>query len=458
VTTVLALSVLYAARGGREWLARQQASAASAARADAQRLDSLRADLRARSADTTPIAAFGDPRSPYTAGTTMARRWVVLPTAPLGPVAAGQSDLFPTYYRVSILAHETLFTNEELDHPANLLAGRFDLAFVVVFLFPLLVIALSYNVLSAEREQGTLRLVLAQPVTLRTVLLGKLAARAAVLLLAAVVLVLAGALAAGVAPLAPGAAAGLALAVLLVVAYGLVWFALALLVNVVGRSSAANAMALLGCWLAAVVLVPSLLAAGVAALYPAPSRVELVQARREASRAATARGAQLLAAYMQDHPELVSGPVDGANAQLRALAVQDDVDRAVAPVTRRFEAQLARQQAAVARLEVLSPALLAHDALTALAGTDAGRLRRFGAAAADHSLRLRAYWSPLVARGARITSADVDRIPPFAWDASAGAAPTRVALAAALRLLLLTAALALAALGSRRGGRATLVD
>jgi ABC-2 type transport system permease protein len=46
-----------------------------------------------------------------------------------------------------------------------------------VFLFPLRILALSYNLLSAEREQGTLALVLSQPVRLSTVVLGKLVAR-----------------------------------------------------------------------------------------------------------------------------------------------------------------------------------------------------------------------------------------------------------------------------------------
>ena len=41
------------------------------------------------------------------------------------------------------------------------MVGRFDLAFVTVYLLPLLVLALSYNVLSEEREQGTLARTLA---------------------------------------------------------------------------------------------------------------------------------------------------------------------------------------------------------------------------------------------------------------------------------------------------------
>ena len=455
VLAILAVAVAGAAASGRAWRGAQAEAAAAARAADASRLDSLRATLAARANDTTPLAAFGDPRSPYAAGTSLARRWAVLPTLPLGPIATGQSDLFPSYARVSIVSRETLFAAEELDNPANLLAGRFDLAFVVAVLYPLLVIALAYNVLSAEREGGTLRLVRAQPVPPVAVLLGKALSRAGVLTAAAVLLVGVGAVAAGVPLGAPGAAAGLGLVALLVVAYGLLWFALALLVNAGRLGSAGNALWLLGAWLIAVVLAPSLLAAGAAAWAPAPSRVELVQARREASRDATARAAQALAAFMQDHPELAPAdrPVDANDAQLRNLAVQDDIARAVRPLEARHAEQLARQQAAVDRWRFVSPALAVHGALAALAGTEAARFRAFEREGDRYAVALRDHYAAMILAGQKLTAADVNAIPAFAWrEDDAGAA--RRALLDAGVLLALAALLAAAAV--RRAARAPL--
>jgi ABC-2 type transport system permease protein len=438
VLAVLALAVAAAAASGRAWGAAQAATAEQARAADTGRLDSLRATLAARANDTTPLAPFGDPRSPYAAGTTLARRWAVLPTLPLGPIATGQSDLFPSYARVSIVSRETLYATEELENPANLLAGRFDLAFVIAVLYPLLVIALAYNVLSAEREGGTLRLIRAQPVPPGAVLLGKALARAGVLTGAAVLLVGVGAAAARVPLSAPGAPTGLALVALLVVAYGLLWFALALLVNAGRRGSAANALWLLGAWLVAVVLAPSLLAAGVAAWAPAPSQVELVQARREASREATARAAQALAAFMQDHPELAPAdrPVDANDAQLRNLAVQDDIARTVRPLERRHAEQLARQQAAVDRWRFASPALAVHGTLAALAGTDAARFRTFERAADGYVTTLRDHFAAKVLAGAKLTASDVGAIPDFAWSTDDGSSTERALLDAAVLLAL----------------------
>ena len=53
--------------------------------------------------------------------------------------------------------------NGEVESPLNLMVGRFDLTFVVIYLLPLLVLALSFNVLSEEREQGTLALTCCSP-------------------------------------------------------------------------------------------------------------------------------------------------------------------------------------------------------------------------------------------------------------------------------------------------------
>jgi ABC-2 type transport system permease protein len=42
---------------------------------------------------------------------------------------------------------------------------------------PLLILALSYNFLSGEREAGTLQMLLSQPISLRSVVSGKIALR-----------------------------------------------------------------------------------------------------------------------------------------------------------------------------------------------------------------------------------------------------------------------------------------
>ena len=83
---------------------------------------------------------------------------VKLPSRPLVSVAVGQRTLLPQAMVVDTSAHlsEARETETPMNAPTRLLTGAFDLAFLFVVLFPLVVIGLSYELLSGERARGTL--------------------------------------------------------------------------------------------------------------------------------------------------------------------------------------------------------------------------------------------------------------------------------------------------------------
>ncbi len=102
-----------------------------------------------------------DPKAVAGRGTT-----AVLPPAPLPLLATGQSDLSPGHENVVLWKLAAPGdTRAELENPSHLMAGRFDLAFVLVWLYPLFLLALIYDLMAGDREAGTLRLALAQGVT-----------------------------------------------------------------------------------------------------------------------------------------------------------------------------------------------------------------------------------------------------------------------------------------------------
>ena len=326
----------------------------------------------------------------------------------------GQSDLLPNYYRVSMTSRETFFANDEIENPLNLVAGRFDIAFVVTTLIPLLVIALTYNVLSEDREAGALAMLLAQPVSPRRIVVAKLAARAAAIVGLVGALVLAGLAGAGVTLTGPDGIRAIAF-VALALGYTLFWLGAGIVVGAFGWPSSTNALALLGCWLVFVVLIPAMCNLVATVRYPMPSRVTLIQAARDASNDASARGSQLLGLYYQDHPELMQVQLPGADFGARTIAVQAEVDRAVRPLLWQFDRQLDRQQALVDRWQVLSPTLIAHEAFSDIAGTGIHRYRSFSRQVDALVDRLRAYFTPLIVNGAVFTSADLERVPGFAF-------------------------------------------
>jgi len=344
-----------------------------------------------------------DPKALAGRGTT-----AVLSPASLPLLATGQSDMLPSHETVVLWKLTApADTRSELENPSHLMAGRFDLAFVLVWLYPLFLLALVYDLMAGDREAGTLRLALAQGITPWRWMTLRVLARALPMLTLAVL----GTLAAGFIR-SEGAGPRLVLALAVVLAYGVFWMALAVAVNAVARSAASAATALGGAWVLLVLVVPTLLNVAVETLYPTPSRPELVAAGRKASGEAEKRGGELLNSFYRDHPELAP-PGQQADFAAQHLTVQNEVGRAVEPVRRKFDAQLERQQTLVGRWRFLSPAIAAHEALTDLAGTGYWRHRTFREQVGGLQQAVSEFFTPRIHKREPITMADFDKLPRF---------------------------------------------
>ena len=176
------LLVAYAVFNGLWQTSLRDDAQAALVRADSQARAGQLAQLnRIMDGRETPTP-FGNPASPANMGGGLGAHYAVMPSVALAPVALGQTDLFPSQFKVTYQSKVNFIHNNDIENPWHLLSGHFDLAFVVVYLLPLLIFALSYNLLSGEKEDGTLRLLLSQPLALLTLIAGKISLRAAVLL------------------------------------------------------------------------------------------------------------------------------------------------------------------------------------------------------------------------------------------------------------------------------------
>jgi ABC-2 type transport system permease protein len=415
---LLALLIGYGVYNGARWVEFRHNAVQEAQVDERDRYRRHQAAIPEIEAGRKEVSSWLDPRFPSVASYSVGTRYAVMPPGPLAALSVGQSDLYPYYFRVSRLGKETFVNNDEIENPTILLAGRFDLAFVIVYLFPLLILAVSYNLLSAEREQGTLAMAMSQPVALRSFVLGKVGLRALVVLLIAAVCSLLGFLVAGISFWEDGALWRLGFWIAIVAAYGAFWFGLALLINAVGKSSATNAMMLFALWLVFVLIVPSIFNLVVTSVYPVPSRVEMIQATRRASAEATARGSELLSRYYEDHPELApANALDPNEFFNRTLAVQEETDRLRRPVMEHFDRQVAGQQSLVNRFRFISPAIVVQTALNDLAGTDPARYQHFHTLVDGFHQRWRDYFIPRIRQQEKIklTPADYDNFPTFAF-------------------------------------------
>lgn len=451
LTLVLLACLAAGVVNGVRWRGSQAAAIADARREERDRVAAALATIRAAREKRATLPAFADPGNPDTAARQFAAHYAVRPPYPLMPLAIGQTDLLPAHVKVTSESRDVILAGSDTTNPLSLMTGHFDVAFVLVYLYPLFVLAISYNMLSGEREQGTLALLLSQPITLPQLLAGKVAMRAgAAAILAVTCLVFAAIVAGGaigtvdVALRAAGVAA-------VVFTYGLFWVAAALMTGLRARSSAGNAVILAGMWLCLTVILPSAGHLLIDAFYPVPSRVEMIQAMREASDAANREGASLLGRFYQDHPELAPEGTSTTDFAAVKLAVDSRIEESVAPVVARFETQLARQQRVASVLRFLSPAILAHDALADLSGTGAARHRWFVAQVTQFHEGWRAFFSARIAGHQPL--ADYSQVPAFHFQEEPVGQPLRRAALGVGGVLLLTAiAFATARLAARRGG------
>jgi ABC-2 type transport system permease protein len=439
ITPLFALLIGYGVYNGSSWARFQQTTLEAVKQEELDRFAKAKAECASIEQGGQPASAFTNPRLPSVAAGRTGPRYALAPPAPLSALSVGQSDLYPYYFKVTSQSKQTFTANDEIENPTNLLAGRFDLAFVIIYLYPLLILALSYNLISAEREQGTLAMMMSQPVSLRTFVAGKIGLRALVVLALAAGFSLAGFLLSGAVSDAEGAWPRLLLWIAVVAGYGAFWFVLAILVNAFGRNSATNAMALAGLWLFLALLLPALLNVVVTTIYPVPSRVEMVQATRRASAEATAKGSQLLAKYFEDHPELTAGrQADPNDFYTRSVAVQDETERLIQPVIDHFDRQVMGQQSLVDRFRFLSPAIVAQAALNDIAGTSAARYRHFLSLVDAFHQSWRAHFTHRIVQKALLGAGDYDRFPAFTFREEPTGAVSRRAMVGLIGLLVPT--------------------
>ena len=329
--------------------------------------------------------------------------------SPLAFAALGMRDVSPYILRVRALGLEAQIYDGDMFNPELALPGRFDFAFVLVFLAPLFVIALFHDLKSGEREAGRLR-------TLDAAARGGAALwrRRTWLRLA----LLWGALAIPftVAALIEGAGTPAILIVLaLIAAYLMFWIALAALAGRLGWSSTANAATLAAAWLVLVLIIPTMANVAINRAIPVNQGAEIALAQRESvNRAWDIPRAETMQRFYALHPEWADSPPLGAAFHYKwYFAFHQNGDESVAPKVRGYRAGLERRDAAGRALGWVLPSVGVQALLTRLAGTDlTGQLAYQDRIRAFHG-RLRDFYYAYLFRDRPFGRADFERAPRF---------------------------------------------
>jgi ABC-2 type transport system permease protein len=331
------------------------------------------------------------------------------PPSTLAFTALAPRDVAPTQLRIRALALEAQRHETEAFNPELVAGGAFDLAFVVTYLAPLVVIALLHDLFAAERSAGRLLLLQATPFAWRRLWWPRIGSRMA-LVLAALLLPLAG----GV--LASGTALADALAVgLLVVAAVVFWTVLALAVVTRAQRAATAAATLVGLWFALTLVLPSATNLVVNAAVPVPAGAEIARANREAvhdgwdlPRAAT------LERFVALHPEWAAHTRMSTPFHWKwYFAFQHLGDVAVAELASAHHAGIAEREAWAQRAAWLLPPIAVHRAMHARAGTDVRAQLAFQVRVRAFHDRLRAFYYPYLFLDRPFGREDFARAPRF---------------------------------------------
>ena len=308
--------------------------------------------------------------------------------------------------------------------------GLLTPAVSALLLLPLLVVALTFSSFAGERDQGTLRPLLALGISRWSLLAGKALGAMLPLLLVIIPAVIVGAVVVWLnRPADPGAAIGLrAIGLLAVyVAHALVWTALGLFVSARARSQATALVVLLALWFANAFVMPPAAMAMAKALVPAPTAIEFAAAiEDEKDRWPTwdERVEQVMERFLDGEFDATMAP---ANVEVVALLESEAAETALYErhFTQLFE-RYERQSRAFERAGLAAPTLAARMLSMALAGTDDAHDREFAAAASRYRSAMLTTLNTELAQSGRLNTFDYVRgrdlwaqVPAFDYDAPA---------------------------------------
>ncbi len=310
------------------------------------------------------ISSWKIPSKPIAVG-NYHPRVAAMQSSDLGFLAVGQSDVFTHYVMPTVSGNDFALNYIEMTSPIQLLFGSFDLMFVVVYLLPLIIIAFSYNVLSEEKERGSLRLLASQPISIRKWVFQKLTLRLFWMFL---IIALISALVFGLNSIV-SISSFLSFSGL-VFCYMLFWFSLAFAINISVGESAKNALSLLGLWIVFVLLIPSVVSQTGDVFFRIPPRTEMIQEMRELKAEATEKQDEILNNFLRDHPEYaINDSTQSHTYWHKYMASQKLIKEELEPLLSSYENQLEQQQSWIFKFQWISPAIIMQRALGSMAGT-----------------------------------------------------------------------------------------
>ncbi|SFR73207.1 DUF3526 domain-containing protein [Maribacter stanieri] len=196
--------------------------------------------------------------------------------ANISAISIGQSDVNPLMQAVTIRGLEGQKYDTDFENPSLLMSGNLDLSFVIIYLFPLVLIAMTFNLYSEEKELGTWRILASQTAKRANFLLKKLVVRILFVFTVLIVLLFMASAILDI-PMNQNFWA-LFLQSLLYITF---WSVLCLWMISLQKKSSFNALALISIWVVLTILIPAMVNSYVINKYQVPEALHAMVEQRD---------------------------------------------------------------------------------------------------------------------------------------------------------------------------------
>jgi len=196
--------------------------------------------------------------------------------SPLLPLGIGQAEQYG-YYK-SVTTWSSVYDNdmvEELANPERLVNGNIDFSFLIIFLLPILMIILTYNINGLEKDLNFYKLIVIQSGSTQKWILARLSFYSTILIATVSVLILV------VALMNDSLTSEVLALVLLSTLYIIIWTLLFYFIILKSHSSSSIAFKMISFWLIFCVLIPGAVHQLASLKYPANYMTDYLDANRK---------------------------------------------------------------------------------------------------------------------------------------------------------------------------------
>lgn len=318
-------------------------------------------------------------------------------TPKLASLSIGLRDLNPSIQGLTIRNLEEQRYNSDFYNPANAATGNFDFNFVLVFLFPLIILAFCYNLISEEEETGTWKLLSVQSANPTKFLDYKMLVRFTAICIVYFLLILI-----AVVWIDIPVDGNFAIFVISGWLYILFWFLLCRWVISFRKSSAQNALTLLVIWMFMNFIVPMSANQIIQKAFPVQESLEAVIEQREGYHHKWDEAKQpTMDQFYKIYPQFSNYKVDenASSSWVWYYAMQHLGDVEASASSQAYTHKMQKRNDVASYLGYLFPNIHAQLVGSEVARTDMSNQLRFAAGLQKYHENKRLFFYPLIFSG-----------------------------------------------------------